>query len=271
MLHFPLESWLTVQAAVEFRKDKEVAFFGRAILDREAGRIVVDNILIPPQEIGSVSADVDVKAGDMDWLVDQIIKRGLNPADYRFWGHSHAGMGTSPSGTDHSTLKELAEMFGGWAVGAVFNNKMECHGWLAFKLENPVFGTSKLEELVLPVTYDSYRDDRIILQVNEWMKHVIIPQPKVLQAAAGYTPGAGFSHIGGNTGHAPFLQSELTGQAPSTYDGQTKASKRGSGRGGNASTEETQEKDAAFRSIHALTQEEYERLALGEAGYWSDK
>lgn len=173
MIHITQEAWQYIRAAVMFRPNKEVAGFGRVHLDED--RLLVDAILVPPQEIGAAHAELEVARGDLDWLWSQIMQRGDQVNQWRFWWHSHASMGTSPSGTDHNTLKMLATQFGGWACGAVFNNKLEATGWAV--APDGLFPTQQKEYTGLSVVIHPYTDDTIAAVVTGWMEHVKEPPP----------------------------------------------------------------------------------------------
>jgi hypothetical protein len=105
----------------------EVGGFGHTVL-LDDSTVLVDDIIIPPHEVGSAHAEMAID--DVEALAQVLAARGEVLADWRLWWHSHAKMKAFVSSTDEPTLWELAEMFGGWAVGLVTNADGEYHGWL---------------------------------------------------------------------------------------------------------------------------------------------
>jgi hypothetical protein len=192
MILFTDQAWRMVMLAAKF-KSLEVAFFGRCAI--EDGIAVVDDILIPPQEVAGAAAEMEVE--QLDWLMEQIIQRG-DTADQWFgnifWGHSHVNMGTSPSGTDHDTLKKLAKQSNkGYALGVVVNQKSEATGWAAYRSKNPVFGTEDMAEMTVPVKVEELEDTELRDYVAAMMEHVTEKK---------YTPPAGTPYVwsGGSNG-----------------------------------------------------------------------
>lgn len=113
--------------ACNYDKGKEVSWFGKARIEDQ--HVVLEDIYIPPQEVGG--AHIEITTDDLAAFWTDLISRGESPKDWPIWCHSHAGMQTSPSGTDTNTLEVLAEQFGGWAMGLVTNHRGEYTAWLA--------------------------------------------------------------------------------------------------------------------------------------------
>ena len=129
MLIFTPKAWHQIQLAVHHDTSKEVSGFGRTVLDPERDSIVVTDIFIPPQEIGGAHTDI---SGDQltTWGEQLFAERKELLADWRLWWHSHQKMGVNPSGQDTITLRMLAQLFNGWAVGMVVNDRLESHIWV---------------------------------------------------------------------------------------------------------------------------------------------
>jgi hypothetical protein len=182
----------------------EVAGFAKARIDDAQGIITVEDVLIPPQEVGGAHADVDVE--DLDWLMSTLLARGENPRDWFVWWHSHVSMSTSPSNTDHDTLFTLAQQsWAGFAVGLVVNVKHEHTGWVAYR--SPIL-PNKWVEQNLPVEVEELADPVLAAQVADMMENVsewIAPPVKVVQ-------GAKFSGYGNPRQHAPSVSGKPWGQ-----------------------------------------------------------
>ncbi len=94
----------------------EVSGLGKVVVKDNVLR-VVDAILLP-QKNTHTSSDIEPEdiCKAMYLLKD-------TPGDLRWWWHSHVNMGVFWSGTDHSTMKDLAKQ--GWFLNTVFNKKSE--------------------------------------------------------------------------------------------------------------------------------------------------
>lgn len=167
-------AWDMVQLAVNVRKDKEIAGFGRCKFDPETQQFVIDDILIPPQIFGGAHAEFDVGRGDLDWYLAQVLAKGDQPEDWRLWWHSHASMSTSPSSVDHATLKMLSGVWNGWATGIVFNTRKEATGWLAYRASyKSPFGDTMVEQTIeetIKVTYEMGPQETAVDAINERIK-----------------------------------------------------------------------------------------------------
>lgn len=136
MLTITPRAWQMLRIAARHKPNLEIAGFARSTVDVANGQIVIDDILIPPQDIGSAHAEFDVE--DLDWLMGQVIDRGDHPKDWFTWWHSHTTMGMGPSSQDHETLFQLAgQSVNHFAVGLViYSNETHPKAWMAY--ENPV-------------------------------------------------------------------------------------------------------------------------------------
>lgn len=112
----------------------EVGGFGKTtVLDNN--KVLVTDIIIPPQEVQSAHTDTEVEG--LDHLIVALAQRPPKEdgtresvSDWRLWWHSHARMQTGPSGTDTTTLRVLAEqMDDGWFIGMVTNVRSERTCW----------------------------------------------------------------------------------------------------------------------------------------------
>lgn len=218
-LHFTQEAWLKIQAAVHYDPKNEISFFGHMVRNEDGpdgqSMHTVDDIIIPPQEAGGAHVDFDVAKGDLDWLLSTIIARGQQPSEYRFWGHSHNTMGTTPSGQDHSTLGMLATKawpIAGYGVGAVFNTRQEVTAWFATKT---AFGSSSYAEGdIKGVTYDPvlnpYTDE--IEAVCKDNVHQPVPTPTAISTSTG--TGGGNKDRRSDPSYKDWLNRGGTQQAP---------------------------------------------------------
>lgn len=121
MLHITREANLALQYAAEFNGNLEVGGFGR--VEAIEGRIVLSEIVIPPQIVESAHTDIDMQRGDLDWMMAFLAARNETFEQWRLWWHSHANMGTTPSSTDENTLAMLARHVAPWFCGLVINVK----------------------------------------------------------------------------------------------------------------------------------------------------
>ena len=155
--------------AARHDKTLEVGGFARATIDLERNDIVVDDVLIPPQEIGGAHADME--EDDLLWLGAQVVSRGEHLKDWLVWWHSHAGMSTGPSQTDHDTLITLAKQSRAhYAVGLVVNAKGESTAWWVF--ESPMFPGVYIEQ-TLNVDVEEKLAPEIQDYIDHMMEHVV--------------------------------------------------------------------------------------------------
>lgn len=107
----------------------EVSGLGKVTFDQASNTLTVIDAVLVEQENGSVSTEMSAAAvGKAMFLMKD------TPGDLRFWWHSHVNMSVFWSGTDMTTIKQLA--MGGWFVSTVFNKKHETKS--AFSQSSPV-------------------------------------------------------------------------------------------------------------------------------------
>ena len=132
-----------IMHAVRFMKDKEVQGLGHVVERELEGKVyaIIDDILIPPQVVTGGNAETDIIG--IEKTVFALAK--LTPPqvlrDWRFHWHSHVSMSVSPSGVDTKNLEVFAEEVGDWAIGGVFNNRGDRHGWVAYRLPSTIPGS----------------------------------------------------------------------------------------------------------------------------------
>jgi len=154
MLIIEYPAWQMLRAAAKHKPNLEIAGFAKGRIDMEAGEIYLTDILIPPQDIGGAHAEME--AGDLDWLMGQIVVRSDQPKDWFIWWHSHTTMGIGPSSQDHKTLFELAAQHSNsFALGLiVYSNHTAPVAWAAYK--SPL--TGRFVEQDFPVEVDESLD-----------------------------------------------------------------------------------------------------------------
>lgn len=88
--------------------DGEVSGLGTVIKD-EKGRHIVNNVFLLEQE--SSAADTELNTEAISKLMVDMMNKNENPAQLKFWWHSHATMGVFWSGTDDSCAETLSREF----------------------------------------------------------------------------------------------------------------------------------------------------------------
>ena len=86
----------------------EVSGLGTVVKD-ENGRHIVNNVFLLEQE--SSAADTELSPEAISKLMTDMIKNNQNPAELKFWWHSHADMGVFWSGTDDACAESLSKEF----------------------------------------------------------------------------------------------------------------------------------------------------------------
>lgn len=101
---------------------KEVGWLG-TISKRPNGDFLIEEVFLVEQEVTSVETELSVQGAEK--LVLELLEAGdpgLDKANkLHFWGHSHVRMGTSPSGTDESTMQRFAREGHEFYVRGIFN------------------------------------------------------------------------------------------------------------------------------------------------------
>ena len=167
-----------IELAVQKEPTLEVGGFGRVEL--RSGMIVVTQIFIPPQEVGT--AHTDIEGADLRVALEALLRAGSTLSQWSFWWHSHCSMGVTPSGQDDSTLRLLVQEVPqlGWFAGMVTNVKGDYHGWLEVTRPLPI--NTKV---------DVYLDEepipkKTVEEVDRMMEHVkrkVYTPPKTKAAA----------------------------------------------------------------------------------------
>ena len=102
--------------------DKEVGWMG-AVTRLENNCFLIEETFLLEQEVTAVETELSVEGCSK--LADELLLRGDEGFDLlnkmRFWGHSHVRMGTSPSGTDESTMLRFRDENLDWYVRGIFN------------------------------------------------------------------------------------------------------------------------------------------------------
>lgn len=155
-----LRAELMLKYAVKHDTGLEVGGFGRTSFT-DKGDIYVDDILIPPQEVQPAHTAIEVE--HLEWLLARLAERGENMDDWRLWWHSHCNMGVTPSGTDLTTLDELArDAWDSYAVGMVVNSRDERYSWVS--VAKPLVLKQELK-----VVTQGYVDEEVKAEVTEMM------------------------------------------------------------------------------------------------------
>lgn len=111
--------------------DKEVGWMG-TVSRLENNCFLIEETFLLEQEVSAVETELSVEGCSK--LADELLLRGEEGFDLlnkiRFWGHSHVRMGTSPSGTDESTMLRFRDEGLDWYVRGIFNK----HGRAEFSV-----------------------------------------------------------------------------------------------------------------------------------------
>lgn len=111
--------------------DKEVGWMG-AVSRLENNCFLIEETFLLEQEVSAVETELSVEGCSK--LADELLLRGEEGFELinkmRFWGHSHVRMGTSPSGTDESTMLRFRDENLDWYVRGIFNK----HGRAEFSV-----------------------------------------------------------------------------------------------------------------------------------------
>ncbi|MCC6978366.1 MAG: hypothetical protein IT343_08595 [Candidatus Melainabacteria bacterium] len=101
---------------------KEVGWLG-TISKRPDGNFLIEEVFLVEQEVTPVETELSVQGSEK--LVLELLEGGdpgLEKANkLHFWGHSHVRMGTSPSGTDESTMMRFSREGHEYYVRGIFN------------------------------------------------------------------------------------------------------------------------------------------------------
>jgi len=171
-----------IELAVAEEPTLEVSGFGRVKI--EGSSIVVTNIFIPPQEVGSVHTDIE--GDNLRIALEAFLRANSTLADWAFWWHSHCSMSVGPSGQDLETLELLAGEVPtlGWFAGMVTNVKGDYHGWI--NVTKPVPVTTKLNVFC--------EEDPVPKKLRERVADMMKNVKKKTYTAAAWTPAKGAAH-----------------------------------------------------------------------------
>lgn len=101
---------------------KEVGWLG-TVSKRPNGDFLIEEVFLVEQEVTSVETELSVEGTEK--LVLELLEDGdpgLEKSNkLHFWGHSHVRMGTSPSGTDESTMQRFAREGHEYYLRGIFN------------------------------------------------------------------------------------------------------------------------------------------------------
>lgn len=101
---------------------KEVGWLG-TISQRPDGDFLLEEVYLVEQEVTSVETELSTVGSEK--LVLELLEGGDPGLDkvnkLHFWGHSHVRMGTSPSGTDESTMQRFAREGHEFYIRGIFN------------------------------------------------------------------------------------------------------------------------------------------------------
>lgn len=102
---------------------KEVGWLG-TVTRLDNGDFFIEETFLLEQEV--TATETELSSEGQGKLVEELLgkngDRGLDQVNrLRFWGHSHVRMGTSPSGTDESTMRRFEGEGLPWYVRGIFN------------------------------------------------------------------------------------------------------------------------------------------------------
>lgn len=110
--------------------------------DIEAKRIIIEDVLLPPQEVGGVSVELiteDDKMNYAKFMTQKIEKEGIRPEKLIGEIHSHGNLETFFSTTDDDDQDEMLKYIGDKKivrVAVVVNNKMKMRATLQYNDES---------------------------------------------------------------------------------------------------------------------------------------
>lgn len=102
--------------------NKEVGWLG-TVTRLSNDRFLIDETFLLEQEVTAAETELSVEGQNK--LTEELLLNGEAGIEQinrlRFWGHSHVRMGTSPSGTDESTMRRFMDEGLEWYVRGIFN------------------------------------------------------------------------------------------------------------------------------------------------------
>ncbi len=101
---------------------KEVGWLG-TVSKRPNGDFLIEEVFLVEQEVTPTETELSVQGTEK--LILELLEAGDAGLDksnkLHFWGHSHVRMGTSPSGTDESTMQRFAREGHEYYIRGIFN------------------------------------------------------------------------------------------------------------------------------------------------------
>lgn len=101
---------------------KEVGWLG-TVIKRPNGDFLIEEVFLVEQEVTPTETELSVQGTEK--LILELLEDGdpgLEKSNkLHFWGHSHVRMGTSPSGTDESTMQRFAREGHEYYLRGIFN------------------------------------------------------------------------------------------------------------------------------------------------------
>jgi len=96
-IKFTIEAFLKQQTLIQIAP-AEVTWLG--VVEKIDNLYIVQDIIIPKQEVSSTSCEIDP---------EDLVSYAHLSEKIRFWGHSHANMGVTPSYTDQQTMNLFSD------------------------------------------------------------------------------------------------------------------------------------------------------------------
>lgn len=161
--------------------DTEIGGFGYCT-SPDPGIVVVDTILLAPQEVSG--AGVDFKDDAMMYMIEKAAEDG-RLEDARFSWHSHVNMGVYWSNTDEEGVRDYEKSGMPWLVSVVANKKGEAKGRLDV-FDVPLVGHATFNNNIDVI---ELRDNSLDDQIAKEIEHFV--EKKVYQSSTkGSTTGS---------------------------------------------------------------------------------
>lgn len=118
----PFQVQMDIQKIVD-STNNEVGWIGECVHEgNDVYRVL--NVFVPEQY--AVGTTTEIYDEGLANIIDQHPEFDISK--FRYWGHSHAKMGISPSSQDHKMMKEFAESCD-FFVGTIHNQDGKIHGY----------------------------------------------------------------------------------------------------------------------------------------------
>lgn len=152
---FTIEAF-TKMAALLMTFDKEVGWYCtcRRSEDTEKDEYIIDDVLVFPQTVTSVTVDSDDEKRT-EWFDALPVETLLN---IRCDCHSHVNMSTSPSGTDDKDMRAVFENLteDGFRVFMIWNKSLEYWASIYDVQKNLIFDNTEIEVEVLGLALGAF-------------------------------------------------------------------------------------------------------------------